>query len=168
MKFAKYDLYENAHITAAPGNFSYWINDRNEIVSLYSTFDFKAVQDNTYTAVYDAPSIPDSVISITGLYRDKVNNQLTFYAERSSKYTVKKNGIVLTFDPAVASDAAAFVPGGTNVLTGTAKYNTLTGNYAVTKTSYTGIPIYARAYIEIEYSSGLRVTLYSNVMSYWD
>ena len=94
------------------------------------------------------------------------NNQITFYAERSSKYTVKKSGVVLTYDSAVAADSTAFVPGGMNVLTGTAKINTLTGNYGVTKTSYTGDPIYARAYIEIEYPSGQRVTLYSDTVSY--
>jgi len=168
VKQADYGLYTNVTITAAPGNFSYWVNDRGEVVSLYPTFEFKAVQDNYYTAVYDAPTIPDAVNSITGIFRDAANEQVTFYAERSSKYTVKKNGVVLTFDPAVAADNAAFVPGGANVLTGTAKYNTLAGNYAVTKNSYIGNPIFARGYIEIEYPSGLRVTLYSDVVSFSD
>lgn len=164
----EFGLYADASITAAPDNFSYWINDRGEIVSLYPTFEFKAVQDNSYTAVYNAQDIPDAVISVTGIYRDEANDQVTFYVERSSKYTVKKNGIVLTFDPAIAADNGAFVPGGAGVLTGTAKYNTLAGNYAVTKNSYMGEPIFARGYIEIEYPNGTRVTLYSNVISFED
>lgn len=168
MKQVGYGLYADAAITAVGENFSYWVNDNDEIVSLYRTFQFKAVQDNFYTAVFDAATIPDAVISITGIYRDAANDQVTFYAERSSKYTVTRNGVVLTFDEDVAENGAAFVPGGQNVLTGTAKHNTLEGNYAVTKTSYTGAPIYARAYIEIEYPNGQRKTLYSDVVSFSD
>ncbi len=167
-KSASFSLYSTASITAAPGNFSYWINPAGEIVSLYRTFEFTAVEDNTYTAVFDAPTIPDAVITITSLYRDAASDKLTFYAERSSLYTVKRSGVILTFDPIIAANNAAFVPGGENVLTGTAKYNTLTGNYSVTKNSYLGEPIYARAYIEIEYGNGQRVILYSNTVSYQD
>lgn len=165
-------LYDPITITALDNpEFDYWIDDdTGEIVCLRPQFTFKAVQDHTYRAVFDALASPPAVMSITGVFRDVVNDEVTFYSERCvlQNYTVTRSGILLTFDSDIGNSDEDFVINQENVLVGTAKIKENFGNYTLTKINYDGTQkIFARGYVEI-LQDGQRVTFYSDIKSYQD
>jgi hypothetical protein len=159
------DINTNVTYTASGANFSYWMNDKEQIVSVYRTYSANAIEEATFTAVYDADVAETGYANIVSVIEEDVRYRV--YGERSipAGRKVLSNGFISSYDPAIQEPVITDV----NNDTVKASYSTSTSNQGVVgkgylKTTVAANPngIYVRYFVELATATGSEF-IYSDV-----
>lgn len=145
--------------------FRYWQNGDGEIVSFDREYTFVVTRDEALTAVYSEQDTDEKIINrISGAFSDSTS--VTFVSQRSVKsdLTLVQSGIIIVNSPAIGTDKASFVIGGSGVLKGTTSSTDNNGTYMLTKVNTTGT-WYARPYVIYQDANGEVVTSYGEIAS---
>jgi len=97
-----YSNFQTVNLKAEEKNgegqtFSYWKDDKGNVVSYDRNYSFRINYNATLTAVYGEDVTPEPVIRITKINRDMQDMKITFYAERSvpESYTLVSHGMLM-------------------------------------------------------------------------
>jgi hypothetical protein len=173
--YAAKDIVTVAAPTVDGHTFSYWRDDKGNIISYKSTYTFYVTAGVTLTAVYDDATSQIPSINMRGAINDTVNGKISFIAEKDlpSGYTLSSYGIILTNKAATGLSTSDFQLGTVGITDGsitqeTAQINqplAVGGTYVVNKGAATGETWYGRGYLIYKDSQGTSHTIYSNILS---
>ena len=172
-----YSNFQTVNLKAKEKNgsgepFSYWQDADGKIISYDRNYSFRINYDITLTPVFGADATPEPVIRISKVYRDRTNNKITFYAERSvpDTYTVLSHGILIAYGTGVTDNALLTKDGEDATSTSSNKVrkaygnsNELCGTFSLAKAEIgSNEPVKARPFVIVKDSDGHQSVIYGD------
>lgn len=153
-----------ATVCATKEGFSYWVDEEGTILSLDATFTFSMpARDVTLTAVFDAPAVPEAVLTILDntLYEGSITT--LFARDLAEGCTLVESGILYTRKAAVS---ALVVPVADQTVTQGISSDSVNSSYGFVKdvAGKTGTWL-IRGYMIYTDSTGNLLTVYTDVQS---
>lgn len=152
--------------------FSYWLNQKGEIVSYEKNYSFRINYSTKLTAVYGEEKTPEPVIRVSKVFGDADDLKVTFYAERSvpDTYTVVSHGMIMSANESTTDDQMILTQASDSTLANIRKTvgisNENCGTYSLAKANVLqGKSVAARPYmIVMDKATGAQSLVYGDVV----